>query len=236
MNSKKLNSELGRIDCSLRRFYVDRFMFESMNLVAAGSKVVDIGGHRDVKRGVFDIRDYDAHVTTVNTTHEKGADIIADAASMPLDANSFDCAVCCELLEHVEEPRKVLKEAFRVLRSGGLFLGTTPFMYQVHADPHDYARFTNFYWQRELSKIGFVDVEIKAQGAFWSVIVDSIREAFHQGNIAGKKLRWPIRSLVHRSILWGKKKAISWDSESISKRMTHLTKFTTGFEVIAYRR
>lgn len=42
-----------------------------------------------------------------------------DARALPLADNRFDGAFLCWVLEHVREPRRVLEEARRVLRSGG---------------------------------------------------------------------------------------------------------------------
>ncbi len=40
---------------------------------------------------------------------------------------SFDVYLSCDVLEHIPEPDKALREASRVLRPGGWFMGTVPF-------------------------------------------------------------------------------------------------------------
>lgn len=45
--------------------------------------------------------------------------IHADAHALPFKKNSFDILICNEVLEHVLDPEKVLKEIQRVLRPGG---------------------------------------------------------------------------------------------------------------------
>lgn len=51
---------------------------------------------------------------------------VADATDLPFRDNSFDCAVCSEVIEHVSEDEKVLSEAKRVLKNNGIFIITTP--------------------------------------------------------------------------------------------------------------
>lgn len=55
--------------------------------------------------------------------------------------NSFDVGICAEVIEHAEEPDKVLKELNRIIRPGGYLILTTPFMVPEH-DERDYWRFT----------------------------------------------------------------------------------------------
>jgi len=44
---------------------------------------------------------------------------------LPFPDESFDLALCCDVLEHVEDPARVLAEAARVLRPGGVILFET---------------------------------------------------------------------------------------------------------------
>lgn len=46
--------------------------------------------------------------------------ICADAHSLPFPKESFDVIICTEVLEHVENPQKVLKEIKRVLSKDGV--------------------------------------------------------------------------------------------------------------------
>jgi 2-polyprenyl-6-hydroxyphenyl methylase/3-demethylubiquinone-9 3-methyltransferase len=50
---------------------------------------------------------------------------VADAYELPFDDATFDSVVCFDLLEHVSEPLRVIEQAARVLRSGGLFFYQT---------------------------------------------------------------------------------------------------------------
>ncbi len=50
----------------------------------------------------------------------------ADAASLPLAADSFDCALCQMGLMLISDPAAALAEVLRVLRPGGRFVASTP--------------------------------------------------------------------------------------------------------------
>jgi SAM-dependent methyltransferase len=69
-------------------------------------------------------------------------DIVCDIHNLPFKSNSIGAIMSNAVLEHVQEPQKVLKEAFRVLEPGGMILSIIPFMQPFHAYPDDYKRFT----------------------------------------------------------------------------------------------
>ncbi|MDA0272933.1 MAG: class I SAM-dependent methyltransferase [Proteobacteria bacterium] len=50
-----------------------------------------------------------------------------DIHQLSFDNDSFDAYVSCDVLEHVPDLRKAVSEAARVLKPGGVFIGTVPF-------------------------------------------------------------------------------------------------------------
>ena len=71
-----------------------------------------------------------------------GVDVVADAEQLPFPGNTFQRVECDAVLEHVEDPRKVVEEIRRVLRPGGYAHLVTPFCHPFHEYPKDYRRFT----------------------------------------------------------------------------------------------
>jgi SAM-dependent methyltransferase len=60
----------------------------------------------------------------------------------PYAANIYDFAVMDQVLEHVNNPWKAVREVHRILKKGGWFINTTPFLIEIHEVPADYWRFT----------------------------------------------------------------------------------------------
>lgn len=106
----------------------------------------------------------------INISDHKGVDAISDAAQVALHDNIFDAVICGEVLEYVCDPVPVLHEVYRLLKPGGKFFATVPFLFRIHADPHDYGRDTDYYWRENLGKVGFTVFEVDS-------IAPSIRSA-----------------------------------------------------------
>jgi SAM-dependent methyltransferase len=105
-----------------------------------------------------------------SSLHASRAEVLADLrSSLPLVDESFDHAVCFEVLEHVPEPSLLLAEAFRVIRSGGTLVLSAPFQWWAHEQPWDYYRYTSHGLRYLLEKAGFADVRIQSTTGFWSM-------------------------------------------------------------------
>ncbi|MGE5250214.1 MAG: bifunctional 2-polyprenyl-6-hydroxyphenol methylase/3-demethylubiquinol 3-O-methyltransferase UbiG [Bacteroidota bacterium] len=49
----------------------------------------------------------------------------AGAERVPFDAAAFDVVLCCDVLEHVDDPGQVIREAARLLKTGGILFYDT---------------------------------------------------------------------------------------------------------------
>lgn len=49
-----------------------------------------------------------------------------DVINMEFGDNEFDAGVCFEVIEHIENPVKMLEEAGRIITDGGIFIASTP--------------------------------------------------------------------------------------------------------------
>ncbi len=50
----------------------------------------------------------------------------ADFHGLPVRDDSFDLVTCCDVLEHLDDDRRALRELWRVLKPGGLLVATVP--------------------------------------------------------------------------------------------------------------
>ena len=83
------------------------------------------------------------------------------SATLPPDISDYDCVLSTQVLEHVENPVKYLRECHRVLRPGGHLILTTHGLFEDHACPHDYWRWTVYGLKRLVEESGFHVDQIK---------------------------------------------------------------------------
>lgn len=69
--------------------------------------------------------------------------VVARNEALPFRADSVDLVVSSQVLEHVEDPRKCMREAHRILKPGGVLILSVPFVWEVHNYPRDYWRFSD---------------------------------------------------------------------------------------------
>jgi SAM-dependent methyltransferase len=93
-------------------------------------------------------------------------DLIFDGQHIPLEDASVDSAMATEVLEHCTEAKQLLHEIIRVLKPGGLFLFTVPFIWPLHEVPHDHYRYTPFALKRLFNQVGFIKLQLKGHGGW----------------------------------------------------------------------
>lgn len=220
---------------SLRRHFVDDFHIRHVAGIPQGSLVLDLGGNRVGKRGIFDIDRYNIHVIYANLSVAKLPNIQADAAALPFREGLFDAVICSELLEHVPDPVDVVTEIHRVTKRKGMVLICVPFLNRIHGDPEDYGRYTDRYWRRVLERAGFTEISIEKQGFFWSVLVDMIRDVTYSRTQQGVLRRQWGRNLIGAVLSAAKSRALQWDSSVDEADGSILHCFTTGFGIEAIK-
>jgi len=199
------------VNYSVRRYFVDRFFIENIHRFRRGARVLDIGGKKTKKRGVFDIGKYPVRVEYANIDASTEPDYLCDATAIPAEDGSFDGAILAEVLEHVREPKAVLAESFRVLKPGGKLLITVPFMFHVHADPADYGRYTEYYLRETFSEIGFRNIEIEKQGGYYCVLANILKMRLMKMD-ARSGLFMMLKKAIFAFVLARlQKKALAWD-------------------------
>jgi SAM-dependent methyltransferase len=79
-------------------------------------------------------------------------EIVGSADNIPLPENSVDGLIYSEVLEHVQNLDKALKELKRVSKNDTLLFISTPFVFPLHGGPYDHQRLTKFFYQEVFKK------------------------------------------------------------------------------------
>jgi SAM-dependent methyltransferase len=122
------------------------------------SRVLDFGCGGSPYRTLF--RDCTYHRADLiggrNIDFEYGRD-----SRLPPAATAYDLVLSTQVLEHVQDPLGYLRECNRVLIPGGHLLLTTHGLFEDHACPHDFWRWTAFGLQRLVEDAGLEVNELK---------------------------------------------------------------------------
>ncbi len=110
--------------------YLDRY-------AAKGARLLDIGcGLGDVLAGLTgDLQmsgfDYASSNVRIASRRLKGKATICQASiyEQPYESNSFDAGVCLEVLEHIEDDARAVREIARVLKPGGFLIAAVPYTF-----------------------------------------------------------------------------------------------------------
>jgi len=78
----------------------------------------------------------------LNIERFPGVNVLGDAHCLPFRDNSLDGVHANALMEHVDDPRIVVREMHRVLKPGGMVYVIQPWIHPYHAHPRDLHRFS----------------------------------------------------------------------------------------------
>ena len=84
-----------------------------------------------------------SYALSLDYTPFEQVDVVGDVSQLPFCSDSVDGVVVQEVLEHVPDPFRVMREIQRILKPGGRIYAEVPFMYVQHGQGYpDYYRFT----------------------------------------------------------------------------------------------
>jgi SAM-dependent methyltransferase len=220
--------KVGLLSTSLRRRKLDADLCEATG--SLDGVVIDLGGENRQRRGGFRPRQYPGlRWISVNVNPAAHPEVVADVAEVPLADGCADTVICTEVLEHVRAPEQVLAESYRVLRPAGLLIASMPFLFRLHADPNDYQRFAPTKLKELLIETGFIGVDIRSQGFYFTVLADMIR-----GGLTQIKIR-PLRWLLAVMILPLVYACLYVDNQSWVRRSHYFSSYSTGYFVTAIK-
>jgi SAM-dependent methyltransferase len=129
----------------------------------SSARVLDVGCgdmpfralfERDPRCGVYEGADIPGS--------ESKAAIAIDPATQRIAApdGAYDVVVSFQVLEHSAQPIPLLRECHRVLKPGGVLFATLPFVFEYHAVPGDFRRWTTEGIAEDLASVGYEQISV----------------------------------------------------------------------------
>jgi SAM-dependent methyltransferase len=183
---------------SIDLYYIRNAILKAISNVLPDfrGKLLDIGcgkmPYRDYILENSDVIGYIGMDIETATAYDKNIspDYYWDGANMPFDDEKFDTAFATEVLEHCPDPATVLNETYRVLKPGGVFFFTVPFLWNLHEVPNDEYRYTPFALERLLSEAGFINIQIKATGGWHASLAQMLGLWVRRSPISKRKKKY----------------------------------------------
>jgi SAM-dependent methyltransferase len=161
---------------TLDRRHIAAFMAQAARALPDGSRVLDAGAGDAPYAGLFAHCEYRTS-DWENSPHAgaRSADVIGSLDALPVEDARFDAVMTTQVLEHVRDPRAVLRELCRVVRPGGSLWLTAPLVWELHEEPYDFFRFTHHGLHCVIADAGFVEIEVHPLGGYFTTLGQLVR-------------------------------------------------------------
>ena len=118
------------------------FQIIEANKVFIKGKSLEFGAYKNQSKNFSSYLKGEKNFQYTNLKKDKKNNILGADLNQKLKfkSNYYQNLIIFNVLEHLINPTKSLKELNRILKKGGLLIGSTPFLYQVHGAPNDYLR------------------------------------------------------------------------------------------------
>lgn len=117
---------------------------EELSNAGHNQEIINIGSGGEVYNKIQKL-ETSCNIRQVDVDSDRKPDIVASACNMKvIDDSSIDAVFLIEVLEHINEPKKALKEIHRILKPNGKLILSTPFIFPIHDEPYDFYRYTEY--------------------------------------------------------------------------------------------
>jgi SAM-dependent methyltransferase len=131
---------------------------------------------------------------------------------LPLEMlESFDCVVGTELIEHLENPRHLIRQCQKVLKPGGILILTTPNIGSALSIAQ-YIRTGEFRW--------FTPVNYQREGHIMPIPISTLKFAFQEAGLDGPDIR-SISPMKFQGLAWWRMRVLAALIKMVPGRIEH---------------
>ena len=188
-------------------YLIENFLIEQEKKMKSGQKILDAGAGQCQYKHIFEKRHkYIAQDLCVGDEKWDFSkiDIKSPVDNIPLPSNSFDYILLTQVLEHVENPGKTIKEMARLLKKDGEILFSAPQCAGEHQIPYHFYNYTKYGLNYLAKQAGLRIIYIKPMGGYFAYIGQSLQFAPYYlfgENAFTKLIFYPYRAIVCSTFL-----------------------------------
>jgi SAM-dependent methyltransferase len=136
---------------------------------------LDLGGSRHSAYHLL-LSSSEKNIHTANLEGAGETDFSVDLEkTLSIPSSSYENIVCLNVLEHIYNFHGVIDESYRILKPGGTYIVSVPFLFNIHGSPNDYFRYTRSTLEKMLADGGFSEISVKEIGrGFFSLMFQII--------------------------------------------------------------
>lgn len=159
------------------KFSIEAFICEVASSLPEGILVLDAGSGKQPYRKYFSHLSYEGtdFEDIFDSDSRKVQDFVCSLDDIPKEENTYDVVINTQVLEHVPDPQKVIRELYRILKPGGSLYVTAPQGWGVHGAPYHYFNFTNHGLELLFNNAGFDVQYINPRGGYFWYLAKRIR-------------------------------------------------------------
>ena len=194
-----------------------------------GMLVLDAGAGRSPYRALFAHARYEA-ADFAQLPHRAYAplDYVCDLTDIPVEAERFDRVLFNQVLEHLPDPARVLRELHRVLKPGGRIFCSVPLFYPEHQKPYDYFRYTQFALRTLFEDAGFDVLDIRWLEGYFGTVGYQFQHMYRHLPRDTSSYPRDRRGLQLRLLLWGTRAFARFAGGAFSRADIHWKHTSSG--------